>query len=372
MALLTGCAADTSEEEVETSVETNDAVIGGAVTREAPEVGMASFSWGSYCTATLVSPRVAITAAHCVRYATRDASGSFGSLRIDKEPTGTARYPIDRYRSFARSGLGAVDVALLRLKTPVPADVARPAPLATAKPANGTALTIYGYGCNDDWEHQTGGGTKREIGYRFGTTIRNTLCPGDSGGPVRVDASGAVLLINSGWVSDWTGKRDVFGDVPAFLAQIRAQERAWEAAEPADGLLAEYWDTKELTGEPKVTRVDPAIDFDWGSGSPDSIIERDSFAARWSGKLTAPTSETYTLEVRGDDGFRLYVDGAIVIDEWRDHSPTTRSARVAFTAGQPRAIKLEYYESTGGATARLSWSSPSQAKQVVPRSRFTR
>src|SRR5690349_18882255 len=154
-----GCAADADAKE---KVDSDSApVIGGTETREAPEVGKVSFSWGSYCTATLVSPRVAITASHCVNYETRDASGSFGRFYIDKASGGVASYAVDRYRAFTRDGLGDVDVALIRLRDAVPADVARPATVATSDPSNGTAVVLYGYGCNDNWEDQTGGGVKR-------------------------------------------------------------------------------------------------------------------------------------------------------------------------------------------------------------------
>lgn len=364
---LAGCVTDTSDADLETATEQTEPIIGGALTRERPEVGMASFSWGSYCTATLIAPRVAITASHCVRYATRDVTGYYGSFRVDKQPSGSARYSIDRYRAFTGSGLGAPDVALLRLATAVPADVATPAPLATAKPASRTPLTIYGYGCNDDWEHQTGGGTKRDYHYRYGERLEDVLCPGDSGGPVRVDATGAVLLINSGWVSSWSDPRhDVFGEVPQFVAKIQAQQAAWSAPEPMHGLVGEYFDTKELTGEPKVTRVDANVDFDWGNGSPNEIVDKDTFAARWTGTITAPTTDTYTLEVYSDDGARLYVDGALVIDKWTDHSPASYRGAVSFTANQPKKIRLEYYDNSGGALAKLYWSAPSRPRQIVP------
>ncbi len=365
-----GCAADTGEDDEGESQAAP--IIGGSETRDTPAAGIVNFSWGSYCTATLIAPRVAITASHCVRYATRDATGRYGSFTIDKQPSGSARYTVDRYRAFVGEGLGAGDVALLRLSTEVPSTVAIPAKLATSMPSNGARLTIFGYGCNDDWEHQTGGGTKRKFQYSYGTTLRETLCPGDSGGPVRVDATGAVLLINSGWVSDfWGGKRDVFGEIPQFVSRIESQKTAWSAPEPANGLVGEYFDTKELAGDAKVTRFDPAVNFDWGNGSPDPIVQSDTFSARWTGKLTAPTTGAYTIEVSSDDGVRLYVDDQLVVSDWTDHSATSHSATVSFTADQPRRIRLEYFENGGGSSAKLYWSSATTARTVIPSSRFT-
>jgi hypothetical protein len=173
-------------------------------------------------------------------------------------------------------------------------------------------------------------------------------------------------------MSSWDDPRhDVFGEVPQYVSKIQAQEQAWLTADPTHGLTAEYFDTKDFSGDAKVTRFDPNVDFDWGNGSPNEIVDHDSFAARWSGTLTAPTSDTYELEVYSDDGVRLYIDDVLVIDDWRDHSPSYSSASVDLVANEGRSIRLEYYENSGGAVAKLYWSAPSQARQIIPSARFT-
>jgi hypothetical protein len=49
------------------------------------------------------------------------------------------------------------------------------------------------------------------------------------------------------------------------------------------------------------------------------------------------------------------VDGQLLIDRWIDQSPTTYTATRTLTAGTHQ-VKVEYYERTGGATARASWT----------------
>ena len=43
---------------------------------------------------------------------------------------------------------------------------------------------------------------------------------------------------------------------------------------------------------------------------------------------------------------------------------------VSLSAGQRYSLRLEYYEAGQGATAKLSWSHASQAKQIIPQARL--
>jgi glucose/arabinose dehydrogenase len=136
-----------------------------------------------------------------------------------------------------------------------------------------------------------------------------------------------------------------------------------------NGLRAEYFDNIDFVGT-SVTRIDPTVNFNWGSGSPDPTIASDTFSARWSGQIQPRFSETYTFFTNTDDGVRLFVNNQLVIDNYRDQSPTERSGTITLQAGQKYDIRMEYYERTGGAVAQLSWASASQTKQIVPQSQL--
>jgi PKD repeat protein len=135
------------------------------------------------------------------------------------------------------------------------------------------------------------------------------------------------------------------------------------------GLRGDYYDNINLTNL-LLTRTDVTVDFDWGSGSPAPAIGANTFSVRWTGHILPAYTETYTFYTFSDDGIRLWVDDVLVIDHWTDHGPTEASGEIALTAGALHSIRLEYYENGGGAVARLSWSSPSQPKQIVPAGRL--
>lgn len=134
---------------------------------------------------------------------------------------------------------------------------------------------------------------------------------------------------------------------------------------PGSGLIGVYFNNKDFTDK-AMTRVDPKVDFDWGQGSPDSSIGSNSFSARWTGFVKATHSEKYTFYTVGDDGIRLFIDDKPVVDDWSNHGARERNGTISLEAGELYAVKLEYYEDGGGAVAKLLWSSPSRAKQVVP------
>ncbi|HEY0711792.1 MAG TPA: PA14 domain-containing protein, partial [Polyangia bacterium] len=142
-----------------------------------------------------------------------------------------------------------------------------------------------------------------------------------------------------------------------------------EVAQPPGepGLTGEYFDNRNFTAL-RVTRVDPQIDFNWGSAAPAPGVGADTFSVRWSGTVTPPTSERYTFTTRADDGIRFYLDGVRLIDNWRDQSATERSVSIDLVAGRAYGIRVEYYDNTRSATARLFWATPTIPRQVVPTS----
>jgi len=137
------------------------------------------------------------------------------------------------------------------------------------------------------------------------------------------------------------------------------------------GLKAEYYDNSDLTNLAAV-RTDPVVDFNWGPYWPHPSVDTDTFSIRWTGQVEPLYSETYTFYTLTNDGVRLWVDDTLIIDKWQNQSATEWSGTIALTAGTKYNIKMEYFDNTGDATAQLSWSSASQAKQVIPQARLYR
>jgi beta-glucosidase len=72
--------------------------------------------------------------------------------------------------------------------------------------------------------------------------------------------------------------------------------------------------------------------------------------------MTPTESGAYKLGLRADDGFRLWIDGKLVAEDWTTHGVSTKLAEVKLEKGHKYAIKVEYFQATGDAIAQMVWS----------------
>ncbi len=122
------------------------------------------------------------------------------------------------------------------------------------------------------------------------------------------------------------------------------------------GLAGEYFDNPRLEGPPRLTRTDASMDFRWTLNAPGRGIPFDWYSVRWTGTLVVPAAGATRIGVEGNDGYRLYLDDRLVIDDWRKQSYGARITTVALAPGSRHAIRLEYFEETGNARFKLVWN----------------
>jgi hypothetical protein len=112
-------------------------------------------------------------------------------------------------------------------------------------------------------------------------------------------------------------------------------------------------------GSPVLVRNDSApgraqdLVFNWDYRAPAPELPADRFSARWTRRL-AFEEGLYRFFLSMDDGARLYVDGQLVIDDWRPRTRRTATADVRLDARE-HDLRVEYYEGTGVALLELRW-----------------
>ena len=114
-----------------------------------------------------------------------------------------------------------------------------------------------------------------------------------------------------------------------------------------------YYNNIIMNGVPDLVRTDSAISFNWGTSVPSPAITPFNFSARWQGTFSFEQA-LYTFSTIASDGMRLYIDGELVIDRWRDQPAYGFNARRFMDAGQ-HLVTVEYYQRTGLPFAQVSW-----------------
>ncbi|WP_316808299.1 glycoside hydrolase family 3 N-terminal domain-containing protein [Pedobacter agri] len=121
----------------------------------------------------------------------------------------------------------------------------------------------------------------------------------------------------------------------------------------SSGLKGEYFNNLNLSGVPAVTRIDAQINFMWTLYAPDRKLTKDNYAVRWTGKLVAPKAGEFKVGLEGNDGFRLFINDQLLIDQWEKTSYHTRLIPFKFEKGIEYNIRVEFQETKGNAYIKL-------------------
>lgn len=129
---------------------------------------------------------------------------------------------------------------------------------------------------------------------------------------------------------------------------------------------ADYFNNQTLTGTPAYSTNTTSINYNWGTGSPAAGVSADRFSAKYTGSFSFDGS-TYKFNATSDDGVRVYLDGQVIIDAWKDQAPTAYSVSKTPTAGN-HTVTVEYYENGFGATLSVNWAkvSPITGSKALP------
>ncbi|MBN1674993.1 MAG: nucleoside hydrolase [Kiritimatiellae bacterium] len=122
------------------------------------------------------------------------------------------------------------------------------------------------------------------------------------------------------------------------------------------------------TGAPHtLERIDGPIEFNGGWDSPTPLMEAEHVMVHWTGYIQPDYSEVWIFHTAGSAGVRLYVDNALLIDDWDSRpSRSEHSGAIRLSANTCYPIRLDCRKDIGAAQIHLSWSSASQAKQTIP------
>ena len=131
----------------------------------------------------------------------------------------------------------------------------------------------------------------------------------------------------------------------------------YENGEKIRGLKGEYFNNIKLQGEPEMTRIDLKIEFNWTLYSPNQEkINYDYYSVKWNGKLLPPESGNFEIGLKSNDGYRLFLNDELIIDNWRKQTFQQITESYNFVKGVEYDIRIEFFETIGNVRMKLLWN----------------
>lgn len=124
----------------------------------------------------------------------------------------------------------------------------------------------------------------------------------------------------------------------------------------AQGIVwtSQFYNNTTLSGSPVATRQDSSLLFNWGTGSPAGGVNADNFSAVFT-TVASFANTSYRFQIVADDGVRLTVDSAVLINTFDNPQPSkTLTADFTLSAGQ-HTVRVDYREFSGDAFLYVGW-----------------
>jgi hypothetical protein len=264
-------------------------------------------------------------------------------------------------------------------------------------PAPAKALgALPGFVADGQWRHAR---------YDLGAALRGVL-PGTGAIPVeelffanltddpyKACGFGANPAGSKYWIADWW----VLGEVPNMPVVSRPPSPGGLTANPQTdldnaaptrglvGVRAQFYQDQDQGAfsaanlntpikwatftNPVLTKDVKRIEYNWGRQTPDPAMRQTYWSARFIGRLYVPETGDYTLYLdQLDDGGRLLIDGAVVVDSWLQQAAASHPSQPIHLARGLHNLQLDYCQADLDASLALSWSGPNLSKEIIPAS----
>ncbi|MFM2363441.1 MAG: hypothetical protein RLZZ316_2343, partial [Bacteroidota bacterium] len=130
------------------------------------------------------------------------------------------------------------------------------------------------------------------------------------------------------------------------------------------GLKAAYYKTVNFTGTPTI-QTDAQVDFKWTLYGPAAVNTNSFYSVEWNGYLLPPATGNFKIGLQGNDGYRLYINNQLVVDQWSKQSFHTNTAAIALQKNKAVPIRIQFYEPVGNAQLQLIWNAVSKDSSEI-------
>ena len=145
---------------------------------------------------------------------------------------------------------------------------------------------------------------------------------------------------------------------------------------PDSGLLLDYYERHpqgaRFNDMPDFDSMQPTLTFVTDSFDVEAWAkQQDDIAAVFHGTLTPPQNGSYKFTVISDDGFIMYLDDDIVIEDRQKHATRTKIGEPVQLEARPYKFELQYYHDRRTRALEIQVSINGSQPQPIPMSWFS-
>jgi beta-glucosidase len=140
------------------------------------------------------------------------------------------------------------------------------------------------------------------------------------------------------------------------IVVLEMEQYVSQADGKGEGFKATFYNSPDLTGEPVYTTYSKQLNFECGSGDAEPIAPGVVFtehSARIEGTFESPVTGDIEMKITFDDGYRFYIDGKVVCEDFYRHTSDTYTYIMKAVKGKKYQLKMEYVQHEGSALIRL-------------------
>lgn len=131
-----------------------------------------------------------------------------------------------------------------------------------------------------------------------------------------------------------------------------------ETPDGRQGVLGEYFDNRDLEGEPVFIRTDDQVNFYWEYVSPRYDLPAGNFGVRWTTYLVPPESGKYVIGGWGSPAYEIFLDGKRILRERSEHHAFHKEYSAELQAGRKYKIEILFRNYDRDADMKLLWTPP--------------
>ncbi|MEU6229619.1 PA14 domain-containing protein [Streptomyces sp. NPDC047042] len=118
----------------------------------------------------------------------------------------------------------------------------------------------------------------------------------------------------------------------------------------------QFFANTTFSGTPKRTDCDTSIAENWRANAPVTGLPKDNFGVRWTVTRDFGSGGPFALTAAAQDGIRVYLDGRIKVNLWRDVTATQKKTVNITVPSGKHTLRVDFANVTGNANVNFAYA----------------